>query len=591
MKTYGSITYNKRNRCWDIQCEPHIAIRLKRVFAKIDTWTFGILSISATVENCRDLQWFLDRYPMEVFPFELLKERADQHRERQSLVEQLLAGKLDRQPFPLKLPPREYQSLAAHMWLTAGGLLLADDVGLGKTCTAIAGLSDPRTLPALVCTLSHLPLQWQVEIGKFSDLTTHILKKGTPYDILKYTNGELPDVFICNYHKLAGWAETLAPLLKSVVFDEVQELRHSGTQKYNAAKHIAESTQFRLGLSATPIFNYGGEIYNPINILIPDGLGTQAEFEREWCSTQYGDKARIKDPAAFGLYARENGLMLRRTRIEVKRELPAITVVPHRVDADPRVLDTLKGQAIELAKLILKQTQDFKGQKMQAAGEFDMKMRQVTGIAKAPYVAEFIKFLVENNDEKVVVFAWHREVYDILMEALKELKPVMYTGSESANQKEASKQAFIKGDSRVMLVSLRAGAGMDGLQDVCHLCVFAELDWSPGVHEQCIGRIHRDGQDDPCTAYYLLSDHGSDPMISDVLGIKKQQIEGVRDPNQDLVTKLQVEADYIKKMATKFLTDHGIEIPKHDDTIQAGDSDSDGGDVRPTGEGEGSETP
>lgn len=572
MKTYGSITYNKRNRCWDIKCEPHVAIRLKRVFAKIDTWQYGVQSISATVENCRDLQWFLDRYPMDVFPFELLKERADQHRERQTLIQELLAGQLVREPFQLKLPPREYQSLAAQMWLTAGGLLLADDVGLGKTCTAIAGLSDPRTLPALVVTLTSLPFQWETEIHKFSDLSTHILKKGQPYDILKYTNGTLPDVFICNYHKLTGWAETLAPLLKSVVFDEVQELRHSGTQKYNAAKHIADATAFRLGLSATPIFNYGGEIYNPINVLIPDGLGTQEEFEREWCTTQYGDKARIKDPAAFGLYARENGLMLRRTRIEVKRELPAITVVPHRVDADPRVLDTLKGQAIELAKLILKQTQDFKGQKMQAAGEFDMKMRQVTGIAKAPYVAEFIKFLVENNDEKVVVYAWHREVYDILLEALKDLKPVMYTGSESVNQKEASKQAFIKGDARVMLISLRAGAGMDGLQDVCHLCVFAELDWSPGVHEQCIGRIHRDGQDDPCTAYYLLSDHGSDPMISDVLGIKKQQIEGVRDPNQDLVTKLQVEEAYIQKMAKRFLEDHGIEIPKHEEAVDAGTS-------------------
>jgi SNF2 family DNA or RNA helicase len=253
--------------------------------------------------------------------------------------------------------------------------------------------------------------------------------------------------------------------------------------------------------------------------------------------------------------------MLRRTRIEVKRELPPVTVVPHHIDADPKVLDLLNGQAIELAKLILKQTQDFKGQKMQASGEFNMKMRQVTGIAKAPYVAEFVKFLVEDNDEPVVVYAWHREVYDILMERLKDLNPVMYTGSESPAQKEAAKQAFINKKSKVMLISLRAGAGMDGLQDVCHLAVFAELDWSPGVHEQCVGRVHRDGQDEPVTVYYLLSEHGSDPVMSDILGIKKQQIEGVRDPNQDLVTKLQVEEDYIKQMAQKFLTDHGIELP------------------------------
>ena len=48
-------------------------------------------------------------------------------------------------PFDLKLPLRDYQTFAANMWLTAGGLLLADDVGLGKTAVAIAGLTDPAT--------------------------------------------------------------------------------------------------------------------------------------------------------------------------------------------------------------------------------------------------------------------------------------------------------------------------------------------------------------------------------------------------------------------------------------------------------------
>ena len=561
MRTYGSATYNKRNQCWDLVVEPHIAIKLKRVFAKIDTWQYGKQSISATPENCRDLQWFIERYPLDIFPFELLAERAQMHRERQSLVEQLLNGKMEREAFKMKLAPREYQALAAHLWLTAGGLLLADDVGLGKTASALAGLTDPRATPALVVTLSHLPIQWESEVHKFTELTTHIFKKGTPYDILKYTKGILPDVFICNYHKLAGWAETIAPLLKSVVFDEIQELRHKGTQKYQAAKHIAEACTFRLGTSATPIYNYGGEIFNIVDVILPDSLGTQEEFIREWCIYQFGDKLKIKDPAAFGLYVRESGIILRRTRKEVKRELPPVTIVPHRIDADPKVIESMKGQAIELAKLILKQKQDFKGQKMQARGQFDMKMRQVTGIAKAPYVAEFVKFLVADSDEPVVLYGWHREVYSIWMEQLKDLNPVMYTGSESPTQKEASKQAILSGKSKVLIISLRAGAGMDGLQELCHLVVFGELDWSPGVHEQCVGRVHRDGQDDPCTVYYLISEHGSDPIMSDLLGIKKQQIDGIRDPSQDLVTKLQVEEEYIKKMAEKFLSDHGIALP------------------------------
>jgi SNF2 family DNA or RNA helicase len=547
-------------------------MRLKRWFPKIETANYGKNHrIKATPENCLDLQIFLKRYPMDVRPSELfLEERANLHIERMSLVDRLLRGEGNDKVFPLKLLPREYQSLAANMWLTTGGLLLADDVGLGKTAVSFCGLIDPKLRPALVVTLSHLPIQWASELAKFTDLRCHILKKGTPYDILD-KEGRVPDVIISNYHKLAGWADTLETVVKSVTFDECQELRHKGTQKYDAAEQIAHSVDYRLGLSATPIYNYGGEIWNVCNVITPEALGTWDEFSREWCEYK-GQHHTIKDPSAFGLYARETGVMLRRTRKEVKRELPGIIRVPQWIQSDPEAFKRLKGQAIELAKLILKQTQDYRGQKMQAAGEFDMKMRQATGISKAPFVADFVRFLVEENDTPVVLYGWHRDVYEIWLEKLRgnpasgipNLNPVMYTGTESPKQKEWAKQEFLSGRSKVMIISLRAGQGMDGLQEHCHVCVFGELDWSPGVHEQCEGRVHRDGQDDSVTSYYLLADEGSDPVISDVLGLKRQQIEGIRDPNQDFVTALQIDPEHIKKMATKYLTDHGIPIPQPD---------------------------
>jgi len=568
-KVYGTCTYYKALKCWEIEAEPHVVIRLKRWFPKIEAANYGKLHrLKSTPENCRDLEAFLFRYPMDVRPSEhFLKERADEHRERMSLVETLLRGEGDHRNFSLKLPPRDYQSLAANMWLTTGGLLLADDVGLGKTAVSFCGFIDPALRPAMVVTLSHLPKQWADELAKFTGLTCHILKKGQPYDILD-KDGKLPDVIISNYHKLGGWSETLEPIVKSIVFDECQELRHRGTQKYEAAENIAHSCDFRLGLSATPIYNYGGEIWNVCNILCPDALGTQEEFYNEWCEYK-GQNHVIEDPAAFGVYARETGVMLRRTRKEVKRELPGVIRVPQWIEANPEVFKKLKGQAIELAKLILRQGQDWRGQKMQASGEFDMKMRQATGIAKAPFVADFVRFLVEENDTPVVLYGWHRDVYEVWLEKLKgdgihvkNLHPVMYTGSESPQQKEWAKQEFLSGRSKVMIISLRAGQGMDGLQEKCHVCVFGELDWSPGVHEQCEGRLHRDGQDDVVTSYYLLADEGSDPVVSDILGVKKQQIGGIIDPDQDLVTKLQVDPEHIKKMAEKYLNDHGIAIPQ-----------------------------
>ena len=112
-----------------------------------------------------------------------------------------------------------------------------------------------------------------------------------------------------------------------------------------------------------------------------------------------------------------------------------------------------------------------------------------------------------------------------------------------------------------MLISLRAGAGIDGLQHVCSTVVFGELDWSPGVHEQCIGRVHRDGQTEPVMAYFLISDHGSDPIVSEVLGVKREQIEGVRNPGEHLVERVDIGENQLRRLAQQFLAAQGEAAP------------------------------
>lgn len=80
-----------------------------------------------------------------------------------------------------------------------------------------------------------------------------------------------------------------------------------------------------------------------------------------------------------------------------------------------------------------------------------------------------------------------------------------------------------------MILSVRSGVGLDGLQARCRN-VFGELDWSPGPHKQFIGRVHRDGQTLPVFAYFLYCNSGSDPILMDVLGLKDQQQRGINDP-------------------------------------------------------------
>ena len=224
-----------------------------------------------------------------------------------------------------------------------------------------------------------------------------------------------------------------------------------------------------------------------------------------------------------------------------------------------RALVNLQGDAMALARVILARNENYRGEKMQASGQFDQLVRQATGIAKAPFVAEFVRLLVESG-QQVVLFGWHREVYGIWQERLADLAPALYTGTESPKQKQAAKEAFLKGDAKVLLMSLRAGAGLDGLQDCCATVVFGELDWSPGVHEQCIGRVHRDGQTEPVMAYFLISNEGSDPIVAEVLGVKREQIEGVRNPGEHLVERRDIGENQLRALAQAFLEAKGQPI-------------------------------
>lgn len=546
-RTFGTIRLARG--AWEIEAEPHVALRLRRIFAGIGTTAKGAFRLADNEENARDLAWFLERYPMAVDARAHLEARARAHRERVDAIAALVEGRAEPRDFELARPPRHYQRLAADVVLRAGSLLLADDVGLGKTVTAICALSDRRMRPALVVTLAHLPRQWENEIRSFApDLTTHVLRKGAPYDLR--AGGALPDVIIANYHKISGWADVLSSFVRGVVFDEAQELRHRGSAKYQAAARIARAAHVRLGLSATPIYNYGGEIYNVLDALRPGCLGGQEEFFREWCVAGDASSPRIAEPRAFGTWAREQGLILRRTRTDVGRELPSLVKVPHHVDADRHVLDRIGSSAAELAKIILAQGEQ--RARWQASETLDTILRQATGIAKAAFVADFVRLLVESG-ERVVLFGWHREVYGLWLDRLADLAPALYTGSEGPSAKEAAKKRFVDGETSVLIMSLRTGAGLDGLQGVARTVVFGELDWSPGVHEQCIGRVHRDGQAEPVVAYFLIAEQGSDPVIADVLQLKRAQVDGVRDPFAALVEPVEPAGDRVRRLAEQYL--------------------------------------
>jgi hypothetical protein len=190
-------------------------------------------------------------------------------------------------------------------------------------------------------------------------------------------------------------------------------------------------------------------------------------------------------------------------------------------------------------------------QRGQAARELDMMARHATGVAKAAGVAALIRILVESG-LKVLAAGWHRDVYDAWMVALADLKPMLYTGSESPAAKRKTKSAFISGECPLIFMSLRSGAGVDGLQGVCHTAVIGEFDWSPQVHKQFIGRLRRPGQTEQVDAIYAHTNGGSDPVLVEMLGLKASQSAGIVDPYRPQPANV-TDDSRMRRLAAQFL--------------------------------------
>jgi len=97
-----------------------------------------------------------------------------------------------------------------------------------------------------------------------------------------------------------------------------------------------------------------------------------------------------------------------------------------------------------------------------------------------------------------------------------------------------------------------SGVGLDGLQKRGHTVVFGELDWSPQVHKQVIGRLRRPGQTRQVDAIYLIADGGADPAIVRTLGLKGSQSAGIVDPLKPVEAQ-HSDATRIRRLAELYL--------------------------------------
>ncbi|MEA5066954.1 MAG: DEAD/DEAH box helicase [Eubacteriales bacterium] len=539
--TYGTLSYNRKSKCWVIKGEPCVTELAKRLFPGCDGRGRGVARFTAHRRVVGDLNWLMLRYPLDVKEADRARweEALEEARAYATLREQRLGAPEYAAPpegtFAGELMPFQQQGLA--FLLASRRALLADEMGLGKTVQALGFIASLAAFPALLVVPPHLVRNWRSEAERFLRLPggvrVHVIRGLTPY--------QLPpaDIYIIHYLRLRGWKQALPNMrFGAVIFDEIQELRRAGTEKYSAASLLAGPCENVVGLSGTPIYNAGGEIWNVVNILDFHCLGDFESFSREWC---YGYASKlVAKPELLGEHLRREGLMLRRRKADVLSELLPKRRLVQEIDWN----DGLYRELMRPVAARLKQLDEAQSASERALIEDQICSleRQATGIAKAPYAAAFVRALVEGG-EKVLLFAHHHAVMDAYKRELKALRPVFITGREDERQKDASLKAFMEGRTDLCAISLRSASGLNLQRATC--VVFGELDWSPAVHAQAEDRAHRIGQRDSLLCYYLVSPRGSDQAMQEALGLKVSQFVGLMGdapPDEDEQFLRQSEA-------------------------------------------------
>ena len=548
---YGTLSYNARRKCWVIKGDPGVTELAKRLFPGSDAKR-GEARFTAHRRIIGDVNWLMMRYPLQVA--ERDKERWQQalnqarnyYREREKARILTMAPQPSPAVFSGQLRPFQQQGL--NWLLLTPRALLADEMGLGKTVQALACAAMEGIFPLLIVPPPHLARNWMAETKRFLRVNgreprVHIIKGLTPYPLPE------ADVYILHYLLLRGWKQVLPQMnFHTVIFDEVQELRRTGTEKYSAASLLSESCQRVMGLSGTPIYNYGSEIWNVINILDFHFLGDWETFTREWCSG-YGNRI-VSKPELLGDHLRREGLMLRRTKQEVLPELPEKRRLVQEIDADDALYVHLMAPVWEK---LYRWRQD---QALSASAralledQISQEARQATGLAKAPYVCQFVKALV-NAGEKVLLFAHHHAVMDIYKKELKQERPAFITGRESAAQKEDAVDRFMTGKTDLCVISLRAASGLNLQRATC--VVFGELDWSPAVHSQAEDRAHRIGQKDSLLCYYLVAPGGSDQDMQEALGLKVSQFQLLMGDAAETQAQAQAQANFARQHVERLI--------------------------------------
>lgn len=418
----------------------------------------------------------------------------------------------------IKKEPMEFQKYGIAFGLLNKKIILADDMGLGKSLQALIVAEKSQKLPCLIVCPNSLKLNWQKEIRETLGKESVILKKQKGKNPV--TNPE-SDFYIINYESLHNFNNFIIEKnIQFMIFDESHFIKNYKAKRTQTCLNLAKQSEYIIAITGTPILNRPHELVTQLDLIGKlDDLGGFWGYSQEFCNSKeedWGwDNSGSSNLKKLSRKLRESCL-IRREKTEVLKDLPE-----KRRSIIPIEISNFKDYEKKLKEF--KSTPN--SEKSKRATLFH-ECNILSALGKMNELKSFVdEFII--SDEKVVIFAKHKKILKKLQEIFPESLRIVEEDSVEIRfnnavefQKNKNKKIIICGlDVAYFGFDLFASSNV----------IFTEFDYVDEKNNQAEDRLCRIGQRNSVNAWYMVADQTNDERILKITRSKKDITDDIKN--------------------------------------------------------------
>lgn len=390
---------------------------------------------------------------------------------------------------------------------------LADDMGLGKTVQTLAFLIQVQRYregkPILIVVPKSLIFNWSKEIEKFTSEFNTYHYYGPNRDVEQLVHH---DIILTTYHTLRNDIEELKNYEFFItIADEIQMIKNHTSGLAKAICLI--SSQYRMGISGTPVENALSDLYSISRFLNPGLFGTFKEFKEQWSGPIYSEESEVVTNI---LRKKIEPLFLRRTKESVLDELPPKSEQILYVEMSEKqksLYEHVRKGYHDRIRLKIREEGLDKSQLMIIKAF--MELRQIATIPEkqsnetipSPKIDFLVEQIIEtiSNGHKVLIFSNFLYVVSRVAKALEVEGIITRTITGATNHREQIVDDFMEDESvSALIMTLKTGGVGLNLTAASYVYI-VDPWWNIAAENQAIDRTHRIGQKSAVNCYRLIT--------------------------------------------------------------------------------------